>query len=224
MDFSTKNTDSNEKTAAETVNSVRSRLIDAAEALFGEKGFNGTGVRDITTRANCNVAAVNYHFRSKDNLYFEIFSNRLDILRDIRISGIDKAMRDENVTLEKLLYAFANAFIEPLLAESGGRHFIKVMLREMLDPRLPREMFLEKTVMPVMAAFQNALMKICPDLNIEQAQMVTGSVVGQLLHIIRVKDLFEKMDEKFPVFDISAAIEHVVAFSAAGIRGIIKTR
>ena len=224
MDFSTKNTDSNEKITTETANNVRRRIIDTAEALFGEKGFNGTSIRDITTHANCNVAAVNYHFRGKDNLYFEIFSNRLDVLRDIRISGINKAMRDENVTLEKLLYAFANAFIEPLLAESGGRRFIKVMLREMLDPRLPKEMFLEKTIMPVMAAFQNALVKICPKLDIKQAQMVTGSVVGQLLHIIRVKDLFEKMDEKFPSFDLTAAIEHVVVFSAAGIRGIIETK
>ena len=224
MDFSTKNTNSNEKTTTEAANNVRRRLIDTAEALFGEKGFNGTSIRDITTRANCNVAAVNYHFHGKDNLYFEIFSNRLDILRDVRISGINKAMRDENVTLEKLLYAFANAFIEPLLAESGGRHFIKVMLREMLDPRLPREMFLEKTIIPVMAVLQNALVKICPQLDIKQAQMVIGSVVGQLLHIIRVKDHFQTIDKKFPAFELSEAVDHVVAFSTAGIKGLIETK
>ena len=212
------------KTNTEAASDVRTRILDTAESLFGEKGFNGTSIRDITTAANCNLAAVNYHFGGKDKLYFEIFDKRLDILRDVRISSIDNLMRQSDVTLEDLLRTFANAFIDPLLKDSGGRRFIKIMLREMLDPRLPKQMFLEKTVIPVMTSFTNALIKVCPALDSKQAQMVTGSIVGQLLHIIRVKECFEIADKNFPTFDLAGAVDHVVAFSAAGIRSMIETK
>ena len=52
---------------------IEDRLLDAAESLFCEKGFDGASIRDITSQANCNVAAVNYHFGGKENLYSGIF-------------------------------------------------------------------------------------------------------------------------------------------------------
>jgi AcrR family transcriptional regulator len=48
---------------------TRQRLLDVAETLFAEHGFAATSVRDITSAAACNLAAVNYHFRDKQNLY-----------------------------------------------------------------------------------------------------------------------------------------------------------
>ena len=55
---------------------TRERLLDAAEMLFAHKGYNGITVREITRKAQCNQAAVNYHFRSKKNLYLEVFKSR----------------------------------------------------------------------------------------------------------------------------------------------------
>ena len=85
---------------------LRDILLDAAEELFSEKGFNAASVRDITSRAGCNVAAVNYYFNSKDNLYTEVFRRKLLILRDIRLESIEKAMSESEAepTLENLLY------------------------------------------------------------------------------------------------------------------------
>jgi len=48
---------------------TRERLLDAAEKLFCQKGFEGTSIRDITAEAGCNIAAVNYHFGGKEKLY-----------------------------------------------------------------------------------------------------------------------------------------------------------
>ena len=68
---------------------VRNRLLEAAAESFAEKGFDGTSVRDITAKASCNVAAVNYHFGGKENLYFAVFRRYMAEMRDIRIAAIE---------------------------------------------------------------------------------------------------------------------------------------
>ena len=48
---------------------TREQILSAAEVLFAEKGFSYTSIRDITEKADCNLAAVNYYFHGKENLY-----------------------------------------------------------------------------------------------------------------------------------------------------------
>jgi len=61
---------------------TREKILDAAEALFAEHGFEGASMRMITARAGVNLAAVNYHFGSKENLLREIFRRRLGEIGD----------------------------------------------------------------------------------------------------------------------------------------------
>ncbi|UCF42784.1 MAG: helix-turn-helix transcriptional regulator, partial [Planctomycetota bacterium] len=86
-------------------NNVEARLLDTAERLFAEKGFDATSVRDITNHAGCNVAAVNYHFKNKQNLYTEVCRRRMAMMRDVRISSIDSVLSqtDHVPTLEELI-------------------------------------------------------------------------------------------------------------------------
>lgn len=67
----------NSENHLETSLDARERLLDAAEKLFCQRGFEGTSVREITAEAGCNVAAVNYYFGSKEKLYEEMFHRRL---------------------------------------------------------------------------------------------------------------------------------------------------
>lgn len=208
-----------------TDNNVENRLFDAAEKLFSEKGFDGTSVRDLTTEAKCNVAAVNYYFGGKEKLYAEIFHRRLAALRDIRLKSIHQVMeqQQDQITLENLLRAFTNAFIEPLLDQSSGRRLMTLICREMLDPHLPDNIFMEEMIIPVQSALLQALTRICPDLEKTKALMSVHSLVAQLVHIIRVKAMFEHIDNaELPMLDLGQAVDHVVAFSAAGIRDTAK--
>ena len=209
--------------AVKTDNLTKKRLLAAAEQLFADKGFDATSVRDLTARANCNVAAVNYHFGGKEQLYTEIFERHMDILRDVRINAIEKVMAKSEVSLEELLQAFTRSFIEPLLNESGGRSLMKLMNREMLDPHLPRSLFIEKVIVPTMAVFSRALIKICPGLDETKTQLVIRSIVGQLLHTIQVQKIFgDEMGKSTFVMDMNTIINHIVKFSAAGIRAYEK--
>jgi AcrR family transcriptional regulator len=203
---------------------VQKRLLDAAEKLFAEHGFDGVPVRDITSLANCNVAAINYHFGGKDKLYTEVFRRNLHVLRNVRVESINDVMsRDAAVTLEDLLSAFAQAFLEPLVQKSNGPQIMKLFVRERLDPHLPSGMFFEEMISPIMDTLLSALQKICPSLSHENAVCSIFSTVAQLLHTVYAQELFaHEGNDAVPDFDLSRAVDHIVTFSAAGIRAYVE--
>ena len=201
--------------------SVRDRLLDSAEQLFAERGFDGTSIRDLATAAGCNIASVNYYFGGKEKLYVEIWRRHLHLLRETRIAGIDKVLSEcgGKPELEDLLRSFAYSFIGPLVDESGGPRLIRLMAREMLNPHLPPNMFAEDVITPTLSATQHALAKACPELPASKIPLVVFSLIGQLVHTIRLKTMFGSVDdEAIPRFEPAEVIDHIVAFSAAGIR------
>ena len=200
---------------------VRERLLDAAEELFAERGFDGTSIRDLAAAARCNIASVNYYFGGKEKLYVEIWRRHLLLLRDTRIASIDEvmSMSGGKPRLEDLLRSFAYAFIGPLIDESGGARLIKLMAREMIDPHLPAGMFVHDVIKPTLSAMQQALAKACPELPKSKVPLVVFSLVGQLIHTIRIKSMLQSTDdEAFAMFEPAKVIDHIVAFSVAGIR------
>ena len=70
--------------------STKERILGAAEELFAQHGFAGTSLRQVTSRADVNIAAVNYHFGSKENLVNEVFRRRMDDMTAARLSLAEK--------------------------------------------------------------------------------------------------------------------------------------
>src|SRR2546428_8080139 len=69
---------------------TRTRILDAAEELFMQHGFEGASMRMLTAKAGVNLAAVNYHFGSKHALIQAVFRRRLDPMNLARNAGLDK--------------------------------------------------------------------------------------------------------------------------------------
>lgn len=202
-------------------NQIRERLLEAAEELFCEKGFAGSSIRDITAAAGSNIASVNYHFGGKEKLYVEVWRRHLLKMRDVRVSAIEQLISQSggSPSLEDLLRTFAYAFLGPLVDESKSRQLLKLMAREMLDQHLPANMFVEEMIAPTMASMRQGLAGSCPQLEESKVPLVVFSVVGQLIHAVRVKTMFEESDlAEMPVLDLTEAVNHIVKFSAAGIR------
>jgi AcrR family transcriptional regulator len=207
--------------------SVHDRLLDVAEELFCEHGFEGTSVRDIAGDADCNIASVNYYFGGKDKLYVEVWRRYLLRMRDMRIASIERVMSRTGgkPTLEELLRSYSNAFLEPLVEGEKRFRFVRLMAREMIDRHLPEGMFVKEMILPVMTVLQKALVQICPGLEESEVQLVILSVVGQLMHVIAAETMFEQSSELgVPRFGFSEIVEHIVAFSAAGIRAYAETK
>jgi AcrR family transcriptional regulator len=199
---------------------VQERLVEAAEDLFCRRGFNETSVRDIAAAAGCNVASVNYYFGGKENLYLEIWRRWLAQMRETRLASIEKVMSGQGPPqLEDLLRSHAVSFLDPLIKGDRQCRFVNLMAREMIDPHLPRGMFLDEMVTPVMSALGKALVEICPWLDETNVQVVILLLVGQLMHAVCAKEMFEEGGHSGVLqVSIEELVDHAVRFSAGGIR------
>jgi AcrR family transcriptional regulator len=201
---------------------TKKRLIDAAEELFARKGFDGTAIRDITTKAGRYSAAINYFFGDKRELYEELFRLRLREMRDSRLKAIEAVMKSRP-TLEQLFHAYSVDFLKPFSDPQQSQRFMQLFFREMAEQRLPKNMFLDEMAAPIMTAMEEAIMVICPTLNKHDALMCVISLTGQLVHIMQVKVLFEgAQGHSITSINIDEAVEHIVKFSAGGVRAFLE--
>src|SRR5574340_767840 len=107
--------------ATEPSAGTKDRILDAAERLFAEHGFNGTSLRMITAAADVNLAAVNYHFRSKETLIEAVYKRRIGPANEKRLRMLDEyeaAAGDGAVPVENILRALVAPMLE-LRADAG---------------------------------------------------------------------------------------------------------
>src|SRR6187399_3327842 len=110
---------------------TKTRILDAGERLFVEHGFEATSLRSLTTSAGVNLAAVHYHFGSKEELFQAVLTRRLDPMNQERIDLLAKMEReagDKAVSCEKLI----SAMLVPALRlardeKRGGKHFLRLL-------------------------------------------------------------------------------------------------
>ena len=200
---------------------TRERLLDATERLFAEKGFRSASVRDITRESSCNIAAVNYHFGGKANLYREVFLRRLRAMRKLRLDAIESALSHagKDATLDLVVHTFATAFVAPLVEDSSGRLWLLLLAQELIDPQLPAETFHAEMVEPMERALLDALAQVCPDLGRDEAQLCIHSVVGQLLHAVNIQRCLPAGSGSR---NLPELVAHTVRFSVAGIRALAR--
>src|SRR5690242_15170397 len=112
---------------------TKQRILDVAEALFAEHGFAGTSLRRIIGEAEVNLAAVHYHFKSKESLLEAVIVRRTAPLNEERLNLLDKAQqaaRNGAAPVENVLLAFLGPPIRLILNPNGvGRTFGKLMGR-----------------------------------------------------------------------------------------------
>lgn len=119
--------------------STKDRILDTAEELFSLSGYHSTSLRAITGEAGVNLAAVNYHFGSKESLLEAVIDRRLTPLNKVRmemLSCVDRQARSEG--RPPAVREIMNAFIEPTLGFSesgkGAKHFIALLGRAIVEP------------------------------------------------------------------------------------------
>jgi len=147
---------------------TKERILDAAERLFGEHGFAATSLRSVIAEANVNLAAVHYHFGSKEALIAAVIHRRVDPLNQARLLLLEQYEREAAAgrpRLEKLVHAF----VAPLMRHSEdpehGWIFMKLLGRLLAEPEilyriLPAEF--QETGRRFLEAFEKVLPGIPP--------------------------------------------------------------
>lgn len=146
---------------------TRERILDAAERLFMSHGYEGTSMRQITGEASVNLAAVNYHFGSKESLMQEVFRRRLDWLNEERLRVLD-AMEKEAGGKPLKPSQIVDAFFGTMLRMAdderrGGKTFLRLLGRTLSEPSEFIRAFLAQEYQLVMERFKEALFKALPD-------------------------------------------------------------
>src|SRR5258706_4650282 len=145
---------------------TRTRILDAAEELFMQHGFEGTSMRTLTAKASVNLAAVNYHFGSKDALIEAVFRRRLDPMNAARIAELDRL---EAASAAPSADAIIRAFLRASLAmiedvKSGGRNFTRLLGRAYTEPSKPIRALIGQLYAPAMARYKSAFERALPEL------------------------------------------------------------
>jgi AcrR family transcriptional regulator len=202
---------------------TKARILDAAERLFSEHGFAGTSVRAITAEAGVNLAAVHYHFGSKEAVIRAVFARRLEPLNEERLELLDAAEAKAGgrpVPLKTIL----EIFIGPVLRlrrdpAKGGTRLMRLMGRTFTESGdLILSIFREQFG-PVAKRFTAALHKTLPELPSEELFWRMHFMIGAMAHTMadtfRLKMLSRGACD---ASDTEAVLARLVAFVAAGMR------
>ncbi len=146
---------------------TRERILDAAERLFMAHGFEGTSMRQITGDASVNLAAVNYHFGSKEALMREVFRRRLQVLNQERLRVLERLEAQaagQAIKPSLILDGFFGTLLRIAHDESrGGLTFLRLLGRTLTDPSAFIRAFLADENQAVAERYKQALFKALPD-------------------------------------------------------------
>jgi AcrR family transcriptional regulator len=197
--------------------STKDRILGAAEELFAQYGFSGTSLRQVTSRADVNIAAVNYHFGSKENLVNEVFRRRMDEMSAKRLTAL-KAAVDAGAGLESILAAF----VEPALAMAQDRHggasFMRVIARAYAEKNDALRKFLSDHYGHVLREFAKAIATVVPELSKEELYWRLDFLAGALTYAMSDFGLIKRPSGSSESAHRTRAARELIRFAAAGFR------
>jgi AcrR family transcriptional regulator len=171
---------------------TRSRILDAAETLFMEFGFEATTLRQITGKAKVNLAAVNYHFGSKEALIQELFRRRLTWLNEQRIQALDRLEAEAKgapLKPSQILDAFFGVAVKMAGDRvGGGRNFMRLLGRTYTEPSEFVRNFLATEYSEAVARFKTALFKALPSVPREEILWRFHFMLGAMSYAISGAD------------------------------------
>jgi TetR/AcrR family transcriptional regulator, regulator of cefoperazone and chloramphenicol sensitivity len=166
---------------------ARRRLLKAAVRLFADAGLEATSVRELAREARVNIAAVNYYFGSKENLYLEVFREQCRKMRqrnrDFEVLVQQGGRPLTAVEAAEAIRRFIAATMDSLLGSRESERLFGLMLREMSQPTAAMEMVLSEIVGPRHRTLVSLIEKVCPALTGRpEATLHALSIIGQCLY------------------------------------------
>lgn len=203
---------------------TKSKILDAAEELFVEHGFEATSLRLITTAAGVNLAAANYHFGSKEELFQAVFTRRLDPMNRDRVAlltAYENAAGGDALSCEKIISAmFIPALKLARDKERGGKNFLRLLGRAYADPAPFIREFLSSQYAEMISRFRGAFGRALPHLPREEVSWRLHFVMGALSYTLAGTDVLKVIAQYHPdeTENDELLLRRLAPFLAAGLR------
>ncbi|MEZ5354973.1 MAG: TetR/AcrR family transcriptional regulator [Bryobacteraceae bacterium] len=197
------------------------RILDAAEALFAEQGFESTSIRAITAAAGANLAAVNYHFQSKETLIHAVLARRLDPVNDTRLSMLDAILAQSDGAppdLDGILHAFARPIFEAAFGLEANPAFARLAGRISSEPGDSLRKLAFEHIRPVAHRFFRAFALALPDLPPVDLIWRIHLSIGAMFHLLAASDFIcEISNGIFQTPDVETALLQWVTHTRAAL-------
>jgi TetR/AcrR family transcriptional regulator, regulator of cefoperazone and chloramphenicol sensitivity len=195
---------------------TREQILEAAGEIFAKQGFHATTVRQITRKAGVNVAAVNYHFHDKHELY-------VSVLKRAHQAAAKTAEADLAGTPEERLRTFIRMFLGYLLDPQRPEWHGSLIAREMAQPTQALDRLIAESIEPVRQRIGGIVQSILgPGAAKTQVSLSALSVIGQCLHYVQCRETISRLFPKgsHVYRDVEILTEHIFQFSLAGLKAL----
>ena len=201
------------------MNETKVRILDAAERLIADHGPD-VSLRTITAEAGVNLAAVNYHFQSKDALVDAVVERRLGPINKARLEMLDKLEREHPsgpLPLEGVL----EAFLAPVVDRCEREHLRVLFGRFYTMPDEFMTRVFNRHLQPILVRFQAALERALPDVPVADRMSSMMFTAGAMVHIMAWSRLLSVISRgALDPSDTKALTNRIVAFTAGGFRAV----
>jgi AcrR family transcriptional regulator len=181
---------------------TKTRILDAAEQLFMEHGFEATSLRSLTAAAAVNLAAVNYHFGTKEELFQAVLTRRLDPMNQERIELLARLEREAGgrpLSVEKILFAMLIPALKLARDERrGGKNFLRLVGRAYADPAPFIRHFLSQQYVDMIGRYKEAFLKSLPHLSRQELTWRLHFVMGALSYTLAGTDALKLFAQVAP--------------------------
>jgi AcrR family transcriptional regulator len=204
---------------------TKQRILSAAEHHFARDGYHATSLRSITTAAKANLAAVNYHFGSKESLLEAVIERRLAPLNEVRLGQLEMLLKKAEQAKEMpVCRDVLRTFIEPTLRlrlqGSDSEDFVALIGRILAEPRGVAMTIFMAHMEPLMNRLFQALSLSLPGLSSQVLFWRVHFALGSLSHIMRCHERHAMVPEDVSVeMDVGDLVELFLDFATAGMEG-----
>lgn len=198
---------------------TRARILAAAEAEFGDHGFDGVSVRQIALRADVPVALINYHFGSKEGLYRAIFEMRAPMIIDQRIAGLRLAEMEPD--RDRRVEMIVKAVLVPNLhmrSTEKNSSYARILAREVSDPKSHNRKVVAEFFDPIAYRVMEALQQALPDRSLEEINWGYQAMLGVMVYTMADTGRISRLSGgRCDPEDELATATHLVALMKAAI-------
>ena len=192
----------NRMTAPSPVGETQNRLLDAAEELFMEHGFEATTLRQITAAARVNLASANSHFGGKEALFQAVLTRRLDPMNIERVRLLDELEAGAGarpLSVEQILWAmFLPAMQLSRNRARGGKNFLRLLGRAYVDPAPFIRNFLKEQYADMVARYKKAFAAALPHLPKQELSWRLHFTLGAVAYTLAGTDLVQVVSSLSP--------------------------
>jgi AcrR family transcriptional regulator len=195
------------------------RLLAAATEVFADVGYRAATLREICRRGNANIAAVNYHFHDKQQLYTAVLEQAVLAAGE----GLVQITPQEDRPPEEKLWHFIQRLFHSLLGVDRPLQLLRLIAHEMVEPTPALDVAVEKAARPVndiLAAIVAELLGPAAEPTV--VRDCVASIISQCSsyhHSEAIIQRLHQMDLHDPA-TIEQLAEHVYRFSLGGVRAI----